>query len=424
MKPIVFSALLAVCLLESACGVPSDVPVNAQKPTPTVELDGKFEPTDVRLTAIDESSYVVTWTNHLRSTKFIRIDVGDENQRELQPFKTIDVQPGDEVPNSFVLSLVRPCAIIKVRTVAMSAAKAFPSSVASLSVTKNRMWVWSSDGDLTLAATRASIISWATAHNVDTLYVGGNHWLEVNNDPMTLATFINEAYLAGIGVMLAYGNPNWYDPSNWATAALKIQHAVDFTLKQGAYLSTGLPAAQRLGIVIDSEAWISNWQSNPYASVAPDWLNMLSNLRTQVHGAATLNPNKLRFAVAIPFWFDTTVSNCLPSTLGCPLTWNAQTKLLSEHVIDLADGTVIMAYGQSGTTIGNRAASEVARGTLRCKRQDVGVETNCPTNPSSFCLIPEATMQTEMTTVRTGFAGQNGFGGMAVDHYLPWTALP
>ncbi len=379
-------------------------------------------PTHVSILPIDETTMHVDWRNQAKTGR-VAIEWRVVGEKQWTTASTLESKVGSPLPTSYVLTLVKPCAIVEVRAVSMQKAKTYPSKAASLSPSKNRMWIWPSvDGDLTIPSVRAAMIAWATSHSVDTLYVSAYQILNVNNDPVTLATFVNEAYLSGIGVMLAYGDPVWSDPAHWASAHSKIQTAVDFIRQQGAFASTGLPSSQRIGIVIDSEAWVSNWQGGVWSTVASDWLTMLSDLRTVTHGSATTNPNQLRFAVAIPSWLDTSATSCLPGP-GCSVTWNAQVKLLSDHVIDLADGTVVMAYAQSASSIQSRATAEVARGSLRCKRQDVGIETACPVDASSFCGLTQTTMNAAMTSVRTGFSGQYGFGGIAIDRYGSWSAM-
>jgi hypothetical protein len=386
----------------------------------------------LRITEIANDSIKIDWERPRDpGVTAIHLAIRYEGARTFEPLGVVTENAAHELPTSFY-TLIKPCLKYEILAQAELSSKALgPAKAATLAPSKNRMWVWSDDADLLLPSARAGMISWGTTHQVDTLYVAGNYWLDGTAARRNaLAALVAEAYAANIGVMLAYGNTNWHNPASWPTATTKIQNAVAFIMNQGAYAGTGLPANQRLGIMLDSEVWAGGWQGvsplTDWNVRASNWLTLLANLRTEVHGAAFGNPNKLRFAVAIPSWLDTTASNCPPSTSGCPLAWNSATKLLSNHVIDMADGTLVMAYDQSAASITNRATNEVLRGNLVCKRIDVGVETRMSLSDpgQTFYGISEVNFDIQTAQVRSTLAPNYGFGGIAVDSFLPWVALP
>lgn len=116
---------------------------------------------------------------------------------------------------------------------------------------------------------------------------------------------------------------------------------------------------------------------------------------------------------AMPFWFD-----------GIDLSWNGESKPLSEHTQDLYDYVTIMAYrdralGSDG--IVRHVTDELRYATSRGKRVVVGVET-APGELDKVTFHGEgpAEMEEVLTVVARELGGYEAFGGFAIHHYASY----
>ncbi|WP_157272579.1 Ig-like domain-containing protein [Paenibacillus daejeonensis] len=177
------------------------------------------------------------------------------------------------------------------------------------------------------------------------------------------------------------------------------------------------------GINVDIEPYISPDFKDSSKFLQIEYLNGLQKLIDR-RDAAGIN---LPFGPAIPKWYDT-------SDQGADITWNGETKWLSEHIQDISDYISIMDYrdtadGTAGIIAG--AVGEIAYAELIGKPGSVvvGVETLDIANsgdPETITFWEEGRlhMETELDKVYTAFDPSPAFGGIAVHHYDSYRMLP
>ncbi|WP_169091516.1 DNRLRE domain-containing protein [Paenibacillus sp. PL91] len=177
------------------------------------------------------------------------------------------------------------------------------------------------------------------------------------------------------------------------------------------------------GINVDIEPYISPDFKNPSKFLQGEYLDGLAKMIAR-RDAAGIN---LPFGPAIPKWYDS-------STQGESITWNGQTKWLSEHVQDISDYISIMDYrdsadGTAGIIAG--AAGEIAYAGQIGKPESVviGVETldiASSGDPETISFWEEGRlhMEAELDKVYAAFGVDGAFGGIAVHHYDSYRLLP
>jgi hypothetical protein len=177
------------------------------------------------------------------------------------------------------------------------------------------------------------------------------------------------------------------------------------------------------GVNVDIEPYISPDFKDIFPSLQIQYLEMTQKMIDR-RNATGLN---LPYGPAIPKWYDT-------SEQSKDITFNGQTKWLSEHVQDITDYISIMNYrdtadGSAGIIAG--AQGEIAYANLIGKPNSVviGVETLDIANsgdPETITFREEGRnhMEAELDKVYTAFAGDASFGGIAMHHYDSIRALP
>jgi len=135
----------------------------------------------------------------------------------------------------------------------------------------------------------------------------------------------------------------------------------------------------------------------------------------------------LPFGPAIPRWFDS-------SDVAQDITWNGETKWLSEHVQDMSDYISIMDYrdtadGSAGIIVQAQGELDYAASIGKPGSVVVGVETLDIANsgdPETITFREEGRtyMEAELDKVYAAFAEHPAFGGIAMHHYDSIRWLP
>ncbi|MCR2805241.1 CBM96 family carbohydrate-binding protein [Paenibacillus soyae] len=177
------------------------------------------------------------------------------------------------------------------------------------------------------------------------------------------------------------------------------------------------------GINVDIEPYISPDFKDASKFLQGEYLDGLAKM-IERRDAAGIN---LPFGPAIPKWYNS-------SAQGESITWNGETKWLSEHIQDISDYISIMDYrdsadGSAGIIAG--AAGEIAYAALIGKPDSVviGVETLDIANSGdpetiSFWEEGRTHMEAELDKVYAAFGEDSTFGGIAVHHYDSYRLLP
>ncbi|GIP52447.1 MULTISPECIES: Ig-like domain-containing protein [Paenibacillus] len=177
------------------------------------------------------------------------------------------------------------------------------------------------------------------------------------------------------------------------------------------------------GVNVDIEPYILPEFKTDKPAVQLQYLDVLQKM-IQRRDAAGID---LPFGPAIPRWFDS-------SDTSSNITWNGQTKWLSEHVQDISDYISIMDYrdtAEGGPGIIPQAQAELAYANAIGKPDSVivGVETLDIANsgdPETITFREEGRtyMESELDKVYTAFSGDPAFGGIAMHHYDSIRWLP
>jgi hypothetical protein len=185
-----------------------------------------------------------------------------------------------------------------------------------------------------------------------------------------------------------------------------------------------VPEAARFdGINVDIEPYsLTEWKE-PGNVLPQRWLEVLDTLmaRRDASGLPVL------VGPAIPRWLDT--SACCTS-----VTWNGQTKPLSDHIQDLTDYVSIMDYrdtADGGAGIIAQAQHEIDYANQIGKPDSVviGIETKDLAgtgDPETVTFWEEGRtyLEGELDKTYAAFAGEASFGGIAMHHYDDLLMLP
>ncbi|RAV19683.1 cadherin-like beta sandwich domain-containing protein [Paenibacillus contaminans] len=177
------------------------------------------------------------------------------------------------------------------------------------------------------------------------------------------------------------------------------------------------------GVNVDIEPYISPDFKDIYPSLQIQYLEMTEKM-VERRNATGMN---LPYGPAIPKWYDT-------SDQAKNITYNGQTKWLSEHVQDITDYISIMNYrdtadGSAGIIAGAQGEIEYANKIGKPNSVVIGVETLDIANsgdPETITFREEGrdVMEADLDKVYTAFGQDASFGGIAMHHYDSIRALP
>ncbi|WP_214628391.1 S-layer homology domain-containing protein [Paenibacillus agaridevorans] len=183
------------------------------------------------------------------------------------------------------------------------------------------------------------------------------------------------------------------------------------------------PTERFVGVNVDIEPYISPDFADVSKFLQVEYLELVEKM-IERRDASGLN---LSFGPAIPRWYDT-------SDRAKDITFNGETKWLSEHIQDMVDYISIMNYrDQAEGSVGliEQAQGEIDYANAIGKPNSVviGVETLDIANsgdPETITFREEgrAYMESELDKVHAAFGGNPAFGGIAMHHYDSIRWLP
>jgi hypothetical protein len=262
------------------------------------------------------------------------------------------------------------------------------------------MWSWR-DSDIITATARQNLINFALTNKVTSIYVSAE-WL-MRSYPAQLAAFIDLAASKNISVELLLANHEWALSANHTQALNQVAKANTFV--------RSLTGAKPVALHFDVEPHsLPNWATNQVV-----YGNQLVDLYTKI--AAAKDPSlALNADIAMSYrWVK--------------LPRNGVTKTMTQWVIDKTNSTTIMAYRDyalGADSITEHANVPITYAARRGKVTYVGVETNCGLEPKkiTFCEEKRVGLNTELAKVINMFAGNPGFGGLAVHDFAGYSVLP
>lgn len=199
-------------------------------------------------------------------------------------------------------------------------------------------------------------------------------------------------------------------------AVAEMEKVLDYNLSVSA-------DARFDGVNVDIEPYILPQWKEPDSKLPVRWLAVLEQLieRRDASGEPLL------FGPAIPRWLDT-------STCCTQVSWNGETKPLSDHIQDMTDYISIMDYrdtADGGAGIIAQAQHEMAYAEKIGKPRSVvvGVESKDLTgggDPETVTFWEEgrAHMEAELDKVYAAFEGSPAFAGVAMHHFDSLVSLP
>ncbi len=178
------------------------------------------------------------------------------------------------------------------------------------------------------------------------------------------------------------------------------------------------------GINVDIEPYIlSAWKEPGNGGLPVRWLEVLDTLieRRDASGLPVL------VGPAIPRWLDS--SACCTS-----ITWNGQTKALSDHIQDMTDYIAIMDYrdtadGSAGIIAQAQHEIDYANQIGKPNSVVVGIETKDLSgtgDPETVTFWEEGRtyLEGELDKTYAAFQDDASFGGIAMHHYDDLLMLP
>ena len=262
--------------------------------------------------------------------------------------------------------------------------------------THRGLWVWN---DVVAGNARQALFAFTGQERLNSIYVESESYLRSN--AAALGAFTGEATSHGLAVEWLLGYAPWALTPNHADLLGLIDRAVTQTL--------ALPPGSRpTAVHLDVEPHtLPEWQTDPQGT-AQQYLALLDAARSRLAASGA----GLALVVDMPFWYD-----------GQSVTYNGQTRPLSEHVLNRVDAAVLMDYRDhawGGNGIVALASSEVTFAGSIGKRVRIGVETNAPDGQPAYITFYEEgrrVMLGELAATRNAYAGAAGFGGVAVHDY-------
>ncbi|HAF96812.1 MULTISPECIES: Ig-like domain-containing protein [Paenibacillus] len=177
------------------------------------------------------------------------------------------------------------------------------------------------------------------------------------------------------------------------------------------------------GINLDTEPYILPDFKTAKPSVQIQYLDMLKLLMSRKDASGL----SLSVGAAIPRWYDSSAD-------ASNITWNGETKWLSEHIQDTADYISIMNYrdqAEGSAGIIAHAVNELAYASKIGKPKSVviGVETKDIADggdPETISFHEEGRlyMEQELNKVYAAFESDPAFGGIAIHHYTSLVDFP
>lgn len=230
------------------------------------------------------------------------------------------------------------------------------------------LWVWNTGDILESASEQRDLVRFAGDHGFTDLFLQltgatGRTAGEIRLEPEKWRPFLALLNRHGFRAHALDGF-NQYALPEWHDAVLKTVRNVI------AYNRSVQPDERFYGIHYDVEPYLIRGFAGPLrGKIVSSYLELLSKM------SAETRPAGIPFGVDMPFWFDTRdeMTGELPV-----VEFHGVSKLLSEHVIDLADSVAVMdyrtyAFGADGLL--SLAKGELEYAAKKGKRLFVGLET-------------------------------------------------
>ncbi len=262
--------------------------------------------------------------------------------------------------------------------------------------------VWSYRDLTGSAAERSAFFDFATHRHISELYLGATDLLP--NKAEALAALLEEAGRRGIRVSLVIGRAAWTRPEQRAAALASVRAVHDFDLAQAKVGGARLAALQ---LDVEPHA-LPDWGRDS-ARLSSQYLDLLEAAKTELADGPPLH-------AAIPVWWH-----------GHMVKRAGRTRPLSEWVIQLTDGTVLMDYRVRPEGILAGAEGPLASADALGRPVVVGLALHCDNDPenavTSFCRKGEGALRKALRQTEGDLARHRQFKGYALFTYEDWLIL-
>ncbi|WP_292938172.1 glycoside hydrolase family 18 protein [Noviherbaspirillum sp.] len=258
--------------------------------------------------------------------------------------------------------------------------------------------------NLTDEVEKQKFFQFALDNRINHVYFDGLALLQ--SQPALLAQLIADAKTRGIDITLLAANSQWALEQNH-------QQAVDAALRVARFASDLIAQgkAAPAGLHLDVRPYLlSEWKTN-YVSTASQYLQLLKKVRDNI--AAVLPAGTLPVSVDVAYWYDDPAYR---------LTYDGQTRKLSEFTIDATDYTVMLDYRNTADRIISSASSELDYAATAGKSVRLALQVRCPAADDRLCGRQSLLDVVDQARVNLGF--RVGFGGFSVTSYESWFSMP
>jgi hypothetical protein len=264
------------------------------------------------------------------------------------------------------------------------------------------LWIWDS-GVVTNVRAQREFFGFVQLRGVSDAYL--HAYSLISDSPQELEGFISEAHDVGLQVDLLAGDPTWALSSTYPIALGFVQQAISYTERVAQ-------CSRPTGVHLDVEPYLlPEWDSDRPGTIT-QYLDLLSAVKQELETSSSI----LTLTVDIPLWYD-----------SIEATHQNSTKPLDQHVQDVADRVVIMAFrdsaeGHDGIIYHTQREVDYAQGVS--KKVVVGVETN-EVEPEKVTFFEEGAevMEGELVLVKQHYQSDEAFRGIAIHDYAGYRVL-
>ena len=263
------------------------------------------------------------------------------------------------------------------------------------------VWWWNDELNLN---TQETYLNFAKENGINQIYYCTNKFNEET------ANFIKSANNLGIEVFWLDGNYKWLHSA-------EQEQKLHNKLNNYATFNKNYPSTQFAGVHLDVEPH----QSKNSNSVLNE-TNLPINLDFETElGRQTLITNLINLVIKLDITYpDINFAYDIPFWLNDQIEINGITKPAYEHIIEHADGIVVMSYRDTATEIFNVAKEELEFANSISKTITLSVECGNSGNTISFYEEGKQVLNQELSTLEKLVPP---FTGMCIHHIESWFKL-
>ncbi|TLS37213.1 alpha-amylase family protein [Pseudalkalibacillus caeni] len=276
------------------------------------------------------------------------------------------------------------------------------------------MWAWFPNKDISTEEARMEMVDFAKEKGVNLIYLNigereGEPYLIEH--PEQYRKLIKLAHENNIDVYALDGASEWAKEENYDIPISRMHDVFKYNRESKS-------SEQFDGIQFDIEPYLlDEWDTTERDQLIQEYLAVVKILNNIAK--AYSNSHDFEFMIAMPFWFDGDKYTT---------TYHGDTKPLSDHVMDVVNSVVIMAYrdfAEGRDSILYHTDHEMKYASENGVKLVIGVETQYlePYEKVSFFEEGETYMDEQLEVVDQIYADEQGYGGQAIHKYQSYKAM-